>query len=53
MPHLPLRRRIESFWEQPLHQQVDTWLEHEDINAVMLGTSLMPEGYLGAADDAP
>ncbi|MGH7449019.1 MAG: hypothetical protein ACRELT_15715 [Longimicrobiales bacterium] len=36
--HVPLRRRIESFWEQPPHQTAGTWTEHEDINSVMLAT---------------
>jgi hypothetical protein len=47
LPHVPRRHRIESFWEQPEHQTVDSWTEHEDINAVMLATSLLPDGYLG------
>lgn len=37
---------IERFWSQPAHQATRSWLEHEDINAVMLGTSLVPEGFL-------
>jgi len=45
--HVPLRRRIEGFWLEPAHREVATWREHEDINAVMLATSLLPEGYLG------
>ena len=44
--HLPLRDRIESFWLDPRNQATDLWAEHEDINAVMLATSLLPEGYL-------
>ena len=28
------------------HAQVRTWLAHEDINDVMLATSLVPEGFL-------
>jgi hypothetical protein len=45
--HLPLRSAISSFWLQPSHQAAPTWTEHEDINSVMLGTSLLPDGYLG------
>jgi hypothetical protein len=45
--HVALRRRIEGFWLEPAHRAVTTWREHEDINAVMLATSLLPEGYLG------
>lgn len=44
--HLPLRAHIESFWLQPEHHNAETWREHEDINAVMLATSLLPDGYL-------
>lgn len=39
--HLPLRERLQRFWLDPAHQQADTWTEHEDINAVMLATSLL------------
>jgi hypothetical protein len=45
--HLPLREKIESFWASHDRQTVATWVEHEDINGVMLATSLLPEGYLG------
>ena len=39
---------IESFWLLPEHRQVRTWLDHEDINDVMLATSLVPEGLASA-----
>jgi hypothetical protein len=42
----PLRTEIESFWLQAEHRRTDVWLEHADINDVMLATSLAPEGYL-------
>ena len=38
----------ESFWLLPEHRQVRTWLDHEDINDVMLATSLVPEGLASA-----
>jgi hypothetical protein len=44
--YVPLRARIESFWCRPEHRRADGWLEHEDINEVMLATSLAPEGFL-------
>lgn len=44
--HALLRREIETFWLQPEHRRVDTWLEHANINDVMLATSLQPEGFL-------
>jgi len=37
---------IEGFWLEPANRSSRTWKEHEDINAVMLATSLAPEGYL-------
>jgi hypothetical protein len=37
---------IEGFWLDPRTREATTWKEHEDINAVMLATSLAPEGYL-------
>jgi hypothetical protein len=37
---------IESFWIEPRHRSADSWLEHADINNVMLATSLAPDGYL-------
>jgi len=44
--YAPLRAEIEAFWLEPEHRRVATWLEHEDINDVMLATSLLPEGFL-------
>jgi hypothetical protein len=46
MQHTPLRVDIETFWLRPDHRQTRSWLEHEDINEVMLATSLAPEGFL-------
>jgi hypothetical protein len=45
--HVALRDRIEAFWLNPENQTAPTWIEHEDINAVMLASSLLPEGWLG------
>jgi hypothetical protein len=45
--HAGLRARIESFWLEPAHQTVESWRAHEDINAVMLAASILPDGYLG------
>ncbi len=44
--YLPLRDAIEAFWRDPGHQRAATWEEHQDINAVMLATSLVPDGFL-------
>ena len=43
-----LADRIESFWRQPEHRSSRMWLEHRDINDVMLATSLMPTGFIDA-----
>jgi hypothetical protein len=45
--YAPLRGEIESFWLQSPHRRGSSWLDHEDINDVMLATSLVPEGFLG------
>ena len=37
---------IESFWLEPEHRSVDSWLQHTDINNVMLATSMAPDGFL-------
>jgi len=37
---------IEDFWLTPDHRLAGTWIEHRDINDVMLATSLVPEGFL-------
>jgi hypothetical protein len=43
---VPLRAQIESFWLRPEHRAAATWLDHLDINEVMLATSLVPDGFL-------
>jgi hypothetical protein len=44
--YLPLAGDIEAFWLDPAQQSSATWIEHQDINTVMLATSLVPDGYL-------
>ncbi|MEE4164133.1 MAG: hypothetical protein V2I25_16635 [Woeseiaceae bacterium] len=46
--YLPLAGTIEAFWRQPASQKANTWQEHEDINAVTLATSLLPDQFLCA-----
>ena len=46
-PHLPLAGRIEAFWADPPSRRARSWIEHREINMVMLATSLAPAGYLG------
>ncbi len=42
----PLAQEIENFWLHSAHRQARSWLNHENINMVMLASSLMPEGVL-------
>jgi len=42
-----LADRIESYWIEPTHRRANTWIEHKDINSVMLATSLSPADYYG------
>ena len=44
--HIPLGRAIERTWLKPDNQQVESWIGHQDINAVMLATCLIPDGFL-------
>jgi hypothetical protein len=41
-----LRETIETFWLEGKNRESDTWIEHRDINGVMLATSLAPDGFL-------
>lgn len=43
---VPLARRISGHWSEPAQQATPAWRAHEDINTVMLATSLAPDGYL-------
>jgi hypothetical protein len=43
----PLRAQIETFWRDPAHRAAPTWRGHEDINDVMLATSLLPDAFIG------
>jgi hypothetical protein len=45
-PYLPLAEKIETFWLERTNQKSDAWMEHREINMVMLATSLAPDGYL-------
>lgn len=48
--YVPLGEVIENFWCTPIHQQAKTWLDHIDINRVMLATSLLPDQFLAVLD---
>lgn len=45
-PYLPLQAQIEAFWLEAGNQAVASWMEHKDINSVMLATSLVAPGFL-------
>ncbi|MCG6860299.1 MAG: hypothetical protein LJE70_03310 [Chromatiaceae bacterium] len=54
IPYFPLIAAIEGFWLEPRNQAGTTWKAHENINAVMLATSLAPGGLplaLTASED--
>jgi len=46
MRHAPMGGMIEKFWLESTNRKASTWIEHRDINMVMLATSLAPDGYL-------
>jgi hypothetical protein len=52
-PYLGLDAIIESFWLEPEHRRTRVWMEHRDINDVMLATCLAPEGYLLGSGGVP
>ncbi len=45
-PYAALRAKIEAFWLTDAHRTTRLWLEHRDINDVMLATALEPDGML-------
>ena len=44
--HAGLAEKIETFWQDPENRLSPTWTKHQNINSVMLATSLAPDGYL-------
>ncbi len=44
--YLPLRDQLPAFWLRPDHRRTRPWIEHADINDVMLATSLVPDGFV-------
>lgn len=42
--------KIVAFWREPAHRRARSWLEHRDINEVMLATALSPDGFLVLRD---
>lgn len=46
LPYQPLGQQISNFWSDPAHRLNSNWMDHRDINSVMLATSLSPKSYL-------
>lgn len=44
--HVPLATSLESFWLKDENRKSKNRIEHQEINMVMLATSLIPCGYL-------
>ncbi len=44
--HAGLRDQIETFWLRHEHRELPSWIEHTDINDVMLATCLCPDGFV-------
>ncbi len=42
-----LAGKINHFWLAGQNQEASSWTAHQDINAVMLATSLAPDGFCG------
>ncbi len=48
----PLAAEIDRTWLRPENREFPAWVDHRDINDVMLATCLAPVGYLGPAPDS-
>jgi len=46
MGYLQLGEAIEQFWKDRKNRESNTWIEHREINMVMLATSLAPDRFL-------
>jgi hypothetical protein len=46
MANISVGEAIETFWLDPAKKQSASWQAHENINMVMLATSLEPDGFL-------
>lgn len=43
---VPMGHVIEDFWTSAKNQKAATWMEHREINMVMLATTLEPDSFL-------
>jgi len=46
LQYAPLIETIEKFWLERTSRKANSWMDHQDINMVMLATSLTPDGFL-------
>ncbi len=46
MGYVPLGETIEQFWMDDKNREASTWIEHREINMVMLATSIAPSEFL-------
>lgn len=46
LKYYPMTEYIRDFWLKVEHRSVSTWLDHADINNVMLATCLAPDSFL-------
>jgi hypothetical protein len=46
MHYSSMGEMIEKFWIESSNRKAATWIEHQDINMVMLATTLAPDEYL-------
>ncbi|MHC4454636.1 MAG: hypothetical protein ACYSWS_08050 [Planctomycetota bacterium] len=46
MRYTSLIETIENFWLERTSREANSWMDHCDINMVMLATSLSPDGFL-------
>lgn len=51
--YAPIEHDIVAFWREDEHRRGSTWIDHADINEVMLATSLVPKGFLLFATPSP
>ena len=44
--YVPIGESIEKFWIKNKNRETVSWRDHQEINMVMLATSIIPEGFL-------
>ncbi|WP_414470064.1 hypothetical protein [Methanobacterium sp. ACI-7] len=45
-PYLPIAETINEFWMDQTNQKARSWVDHKEINMVMLATSLAPDEFI-------